>query len=364
MKTKKRCAFVAITINGAKNALALNKSFEGTTFIPEKFRKKINIKESNISFFKTTSKELIKEIFNQYEQIVWFGALGVLVRFIGPLLQDKKTDPAVISIDEQGTFVISVVSGHLGGANKLSEEIAEKISATPVITTASDVSHTIAVDLLGSEFNWKCEKYENITKVSASVVNGEKVAIIQTTGERNWWKYKEKLPSNLLVLKSFDGVNINHYDAFLFITDEENNISKDLHNKIVMYRPKSLIVGIGCNRNTPLNEIEDAIFQTLKKNNLSFHSVRNLATIDKKRNEKAFIQFSEKYNLPFRYFTPQELNSIKIPNPSEYSLKYVKAQGVAEPAALLSAKTATLLQEKVKFTNVTIAIARIEFENN
>ena len=112
-------------------------------------------------------------------------------------MKDKKTDPAVIVIDDKTNFVISVLSGHIGGANELTEEIAEKLGALPVITTAADVNKTISVDLVGKEFSWKIDDDSTVTKISAHMVNEEPIGVFQEAGEKNWYK---KLPKNVVNL--------------------------------------------------------------------------------------------------------------------------------------------------------------------
>ena len=116
---------------------------------------------------------------------------------IAPLLKDKKTDPAVVVIDDKGEHVISVLSGHIGGANELTKEVAAALNARPIITTASDVQETIPVDLFGKRFGWVWDSDEKLTPVSAAVVNEEKVAVVQESGEKEWWDYGRPLPENI-----------------------------------------------------------------------------------------------------------------------------------------------------------------------
>ena len=137
---------------------------------------------------------LLPSLFQSYKGIIMIISLGAVVRMIAPLLKDKKTDPAVVVSDDKGKHVISVLSGHLGGANELTIEVAELLNAIPVITTASDVQKTIPVDLFGSRFGWVWESDEKLTPVSASVVNEEHVAIVQESGEKDWWTYDRTLP--------------------------------------------------------------------------------------------------------------------------------------------------------------------------
>jgi len=128
-------------------------------------------------------------------------------------LKDKKTDHAVIVIDDKINFVISVLSGHIGGANELTEEIAKKLGALPIITTADDVNKTIAVDLVGREFNWKIDDYSTVTKISAHMVNEEPIGIFQEVGEKNWYK---KLPKNVIIYENMEDLKKSNSKALSY----------------------------------------------------------------------------------------------------------------------------------------------------
>lgn len=362
--SNKEYAIIAITKNGVKIAKQLHQDLaDSDLYYPNKFAND-DEKEKNIFLYDNELREVISKIYNKYQGIIMFMATGAVVRLIAPYLTDKKTDPAIVVVDGMGNYAISLLSGHIGGGNYLTKEVARIINAKPVITTASDVQETIAVDMLGRQFGFEIESFENATKVSAAVVNEEKVAIIQETGEKNWWQYSRDLPANFNLFSSISEVSFKEFSSFLLITDRlltEADTPIFLKN-CLLYRPKSLVIGIGCNRGTPVEEIEQVIFSTLEKLNLSWKSVRNLATINIKDDEEGLIKVSEKYSWPFKYYTPKELNKAPIKTPSLVVYKHTGAYGVSEPAALLSAGTDNLLLEKLKDGNVTISIARVPFQ--
>jgi cobalt-precorrin 5A hydrolase len=130
-------------------------------------------------------KQLTERLFPQYQGIVFIMALGIVVRTIAPFLQDKRKDPAVVCLDEAGSFVISVASGHLGGANKLTIQLAELLSAAPVITTATDVQGKIAFDVLAVEQDLLIEPFENLRLLNSALVNGEKIGLISQSQLKN-----------------------------------------------------------------------------------------------------------------------------------------------------------------------------------
>ena len=167
-------------------------------------------------------RDEIGQLFADFDQLVFFVSLGAVVRLIAPHLKTKDEDPGVLVVDDAGQFVIPVLSGHVGGANAMSEQIAALLGATAVLTTASDVGKTIAVDILGRELGWKveCPKI-NITRVSAAVVNGEPIALVQEAGSPNWWTRPTSLPATIHKFERFEDVDLNHFKAVLWITHAE-----------------------------------------------------------------------------------------------------------------------------------------------
>ena len=362
MIVNEKIAVIAITKHGCEIAQKLAPALSGSAlFISAKFKKEI---PGRVSFFETPIKELTAQIFPTFDALVYVVSLGAVVRTIAPYLKDKHTDPAVVVIDDKAQFVISVLSGHVGGANELTEEVAKILGAQAVITTASDVGQTIPVDILGREFGWIVEFEENITRVSAAVVNQERIGLLQTQGERDWWKRKTLLPSNIHVCQNWEELSSGDFSAYLVITDRvlpKEEVER-IRSRIVVYRPKSLVIGVGCDRGATLEEIEGLFSRTLAENRLSPKSVRNLATIVLKREEPGLVAFAQKYGWEVVCYTKDELNTIEhLPNPSAKVFKYTGTPGVCEPSAMLSAGVQELIVEKVKIPKVTMAVARIPF---
>jgi cobalt-precorrin 5A hydrolase len=284
--------------------------------------------------------------------------LGAVIRLISNLLKDKKTDPAVIVIDDKANFVISALSGHLGGANSLTKSIAEFLNSTPVITTAADVNETIAVDLLGSDFKWRIENFENVTKVSAHMVNEEKIGVYQDAGETRWWN--KELPKNVTILDNIDDLKSNDFKAGLIISDR---IITDplIVNKSVIYRPKSLVVGLGFHWDTTLEEIEDGILKVLGENRLSLLSIRNLSTLNRGKSPTSLASFSDKHGIPLEFYDKEKLDKIMVPNPSDVVKKYEGTSSVSEASSILSSG-GELIVTKQKFPpNLTVAVSRINY---
>lgn len=355
-------AIVAITKHGVEKARHLHQVLPGShLYYMEKFMVG-DEQERDIRTFTGSVRLLFADFFKKYNGLIFFISLGAVVRMMAPVLQDKKVDPGVVVVDDRGENVISVLSGHLGGANELTREIARLLDANPVITTASDVQKTIPVDLFGRGFAWELDSFEKVTPVSASVVNEEKVAIIQEAGESGWWPYPDKpLPGHFQVYHSLAEAWNDTFQAALVITPRvltAEEQTRFLENGVV-YRPKTIVLGIGCNRGTSAEEIEQVILQTLEQQGLSVKSVRNIATITLKQDEEGLLAVCQKYGWELIAYTPEQLNEMPMTERSETVYKFTGAYGVSEPAALRSAKAEAPHLAKQKSGNVTLSIALV-----
>lgn len=352
-------ALVAITKHGVDLIRNLSSSMPNADlYYMSKFARG-DEEQLGITLFEGSVRLQFPMMFEKYDGIVMVISLGAVVRMIAPLLKDKKVDPAVVVVDDKGEFVISVLSGHIGGANELTRDIASYLDATPVVTTASDVQKTIPVDIFGRELGFVVDDFKNVTPVSAAVVNEEPILIIQESGEKNWWKHNRELPKQMKVTDSIKALFDETYNATLVISHRtfSGEVADILDQKGVIYRPKSVHLGVGCNRGTSAEEIRAVILETLEELEISVKSVKGISTIDLKKDEEGLLQVCDEMNWSFTYYTPEQLNAMPLKNPSETVFKYTGAYGVSEPAAMLSANTTELVLEKKKSGNVTISIA-------
>jgi len=349
-----RIAIIAITKNGIKMAKGLKEKFPTwEIFAPEKF----SDDDKKINWYNNSTTIKIKELFESNDGLICLFSLGAVVRLISPHLKDKKTDPAVIVIDDQAQFVISTLSGHLGGANQLTNDIAKQLGAASVITTAADVNKTISVDLVGKDLGWKIDDDSNVTKVSAFMVNAEKIGVYQNSGSKNWWQ--SKMPENVSIYSSLDELKKSESKGFLIISDEQINDVKLLENAVV-YRPPSLVVGVGLHWDTTKDKIMQGLDASLKKFNLSKKSIARFVSIKKEKDVVGLNELAEEMNIPLEFFDRDDLASIETPNPSKMVEGYEGTASVSEAAAMKSSG-GNLIVEKQKFPpDLTIAIARIQ----
>ena len=345
-----KVSVLAITKNGIIIGEKLKELFPNwDIFAPEK----LSNKNSEITWYSEATTNKIIELFKNSNALICLFSLGAVIRLIAPHLKDKKTDPAVIVIDDKTNFVISVLSGHIGGANELTQQIAEKLNALPVITTAADVNKTIAVDLVGKEFGWKIDDETTVTKISAHMVNEEPIGVYQQTGNKEWYK---QLPKNVKIYDSLDELKKSNSKAHLIISDKI--IEEDLSQESVIYRPKSLVIGIGLHWDTTKDTIKEGIEFCLDKFNLSSKSIAKLVSIKKPEDVKGLIELGKEMKIPVEYVDREELAEIITPNPSNTVKAFEGTASVSEAAAIKVSK-GELIVEKQKFPpNLTVAIAR------
>lgn len=350
-----KVAVIAITKNGIEIGLSLKKKFPTwEIYVPSKFSNS----NSQIEWFDDSTTTRVAELFKTHEALVCIFSLGAVIRLISPHLRDKKTDPAIVVIDDTGKFAISTLSGHLGGANQLTEDIAKVLGATAVITTAADVNKTIAVDLVGNEFGWKIDDDSTVTKVSAFMVNEETIGVFQDAGEKDWWAPKREIPKNVTIYNSFEELKNSSCRGYLIISDRIIDDDQILKNAVV-YRPKTLVVGVGLHWDTTSDIIKKGLEHCRENFKLSLKSIARFASIKKESQVKGLQDLAKEMNVPVDYYEKEELAQITIPNPSETVQAFEGTSSVSEAAALRSSN-GKLIVEKQKFPpNLTIAIARI-----
>lgn len=240
-ETTVRVVLVAITKHGAQQTADLARQMPGASVcVADKFAPLMAGLPNPVRAYGGAFRDEIATLFADFDQVVFFVSLGAVVRLIAPHLKSKDEDPGVLVVDDAAQFVIPVLSGHVGGANACALTVAALLGATPVLTTASDVGKTIPVDILGRELGWKVEAPKiNITRVSAHVVNGEPVAVVQEAGSPHWWTRPTPLPASIQRFERLADVDLARFKAVLWITHAPVTDAHwaELHERLVVYRP-------------------------------------------------------------------------------------------------------------------------------
>lgn len=279
----------------------------------------------------------INEKFSQYDGHIFIMSSGIVIRKIANLIGTKDKDPAVLLIDEGKHFVISLLSGHLGGANELTYSLANILKLIPVITTSSDITGKIAVDTISQKLNAELENLKSAKDVTSLIVNGKKV--------------------NLLLPKNIKVTDKNLADGFILVSNKKNI-------KYTRIYPKNLILGIGCKKNTKAEDILNAIKDCLNKNNLDIKSVKKIATVDIKENEQGLIDATKFLNLNLEIISRDEIKKVQNQfEGSDFVEKKIGVRAVSEPVALLaSTRKGYFVEMKAKYNGITISIYEEELK--
>ncbi|MFZ5775833.1 MAG: cobalt-precorrin 5A hydrolase [Thermodesulfobacteriota bacterium] len=320
---KPRLACLAVSEGGQRLAARLAAALGGTV-IPRR----------------TGLGAMMPALWQEYDGLICVMAAGIVVRLIAPLVCDKERDPGVVVVDEAGRFAVSLLSGHLGGANELAQRVAQVTGGQAVITTASDVLGHTALDLWAREQNLVVEECQALTQASAKLVNSGELRLYSEIPVAS-------LPPDFAVAsepESADCIVSHRHGPWPTGT--------------LVLRPRHLVVGVGCNRGASSGQIATALDEAFTRNDLSRLAIRNLASIDVKADEPGLLAFAEERGLSIEFYSKDVLNRVAGISPSEAVLRATGAQGVAEPAAILSSGADNLLVRKMKWKDVTIAIAQ------
>ncbi len=295
--------------------------------------------------------DAVAEAFSRYDAHIFIMSAGIAVRMIAPHIRHKTADPAVVVMDELGLHAISLISGHIGGANRLAQDVAAITGARPVITTATDINHVPAIDVIAVEKNLFIENPAAIKSVSMALLTGQKIRVhdpfhlLDDAIPSHMRLYSEDLPENA------PGVFVDDRVA-------------DAGPETLVLRPRTLAVGMGCNRGTDADEMHELLRDTFEKSGLSVRSIRQIASVDLKKDEVGLIALAGRLNLPLRFFDRETLDSVTtIENPSAMVKKHIGIRSVCEAAAILAAGNGKLVVPKRNTRNVTIAVARLLPDN-
>ena len=349
-KKKEKIALWAVTPKGAVLAKKIAESMPDAEL---HLSNNLNLNDIQASYFERLSDAVSRE-FHTCSGHIFLMSTGIVMRLISSHLKSKTTDPAVVVIDELGHHAISLVSGHIGGANELTIKVAGLTGAEPVITTATDINDVPAMDVLAKQLNLFIENPEAIKNINMALITGKKFYL------HDPYKFlRESIsPSHILEDVKKGQIPENKDIPSVFIDDAIVDLSK---NTLIL-RPGSLVAGIGCNRNTSMDEIKGFLKEVLEESNLAIASVIRIATINLKADEPGLLALGEELKLPISFYDKKELYRVEgIVSPSDMVEKYTGVSSVCEAAAILASKNGKLILPKQSTRNVTVAIARIFF---
>jgi len=313
---------IAATANGHRNAAHLADSW------------------SDARLYEGKPREALGRAWEECDGVILFLATGAAVRLISPLLEDKKHDPGVVTVDDATRFAVALCGGHDGGANDLAQRVSKTLDATPVITTASDSLGVPALDSLGDKLGFKLDPDSSLAAVGSAMVSGETINFVS---DQRW--PIGSLPENVVSSESLDAPLVLISDRLV-----------DTPQPAVVYRPPSLVAGVGCSRGASAEEILTLLKSSLHEAKLSMQSVAALASIDVKRDEAGLLEAAERLGVGTHFYAADDLSAVDTPNPSEVVRAAVGTPSVAEAAVMVSG--AELVFQKRKSEMATVAVGR------
>lgn len=300
-------------------------------------------------------QEAVPQLFRDSDALIFIGAMGICVRAIAPCIEDKKTDPAVLCVDSTGRYVISVLSGHVGGANGLTQYVAGILGAEPVITTRSDRTGLWALDTLGKKYDWQAIPGENcdMNHLISLFVDCAPTALLLDIRDEGTAQLEHTLPSHVDVFYNFKDIDTGKYRLLLLVTPYLYETSG---MQALYYVPKVLHMGMGLARNAgPKNAVITRLMNTLLEANIIPAAIRTISSIEEKKHEEVLKLLADAYEL--HLYTASQLSRVDVPTPSEVVDKYMGTPSVSEASALLTAGGGPLILPKQKCENFTVAIA-------
>lgn len=334
-------AVYALTGAGADLARTLARGLQAAVFLPAALAR-----EGETPF--EALPVLVAGTFARFAGHLFVTAAGIAVRAIAPHLEDKTRDPAVVVLDQEGRFAVSLLSGHLGGANDLARLAAALTGGRAVLTTATDTAGFSAPDLLARRRGLTVENPEMIREVNAALLRGEEVQVFDPEG---WLGLTGTEPGYRLLARMVD----HRPDRPGVWTDFQEGTGPP---GVLLLRPPCLHLGVGCRRGVPAREILTAVRSLFFGNGLALASLASLGSAEIKRDEPGLLEAAAELGLAPRFLSLDQLGRIPVPHPSATVAKHIGVPSVCEAAALLMSAGGSLLIPKTKTGTVTLALAR------
>ncbi|QYS88771.1 precorrin-4 C(11)-methyltransferase [Flavobacterium columnare] len=331
-----KTAIIASTDKGIELGVIIQKEFQKSILVSTRKNNNVTEIESISSFLENN--------FQKFDSFIFIGALGICVRSIAPYIQNKIKDPAIINIDDAGKFVQSVLSGHLGGANAITQNLSKVLGAQAVITTSSDTQNIWALDTLSKEYNWKSKSTLEMNAIISLFVNNKPTAVLLDIKDRGCTFLERNKPDFVTIYYHYDAINFSKYELFIAVT----YTTYEAPIPALYYYAPVITMGMGCSRGIESDLLETSFKNELKQQNIAVESIKSLGSLDVKHDEEAFLNLANTLQIPFITFTANELNSKKVLNPSEIVMSKLGVYSVAESSAMLLAQNDEVILEKKK----------------
>lgn len=311
---------------------------------------------------KENFKDNLKKAFPRYDYLVCIMATGIVVRILAPLIDKKTSDPGVVVLDQKGQHAISLLSGHLGGANDLAREMAAICGGTPVITTATDVAGELSFDSFAKKYGMTIENIGQLKHISGALLSGQKIRLICSGSLcEKYTELKQGIQEQKMLWEDLSSITTDQ--SLPTVVIDEGFVLDPSTSPVLYLRPRTICAGIGCKRNMDGEAIHDALLTTLAEEGLSPLSLKCIATIPLKADEPGILFTCEKLKTPLQIIPTEEIEKLDI-----NSLGIATSGFVAQQTGVLSVSTASsyiasgcgkIIRDKVKFKGITVALSKI-----
>ena len=291
-------------------------------------------------------KEHVDAHFGDYSAWVFIGAMGICIRTIAEHVQHKYHDPAVINIDSTGRFVVSVLSGHVGGANELTEHIASLLGAQAVVSTQTDNTGLWALDLFSRKYGWaQVNNMGGLNKPIALYTNGKPTALLLEVRDKFTLELERTHAEHVDIYYKREDLDESKYELILVVSPRVYETNKPC----IQYIPKSLALGLGCRYQCAPKDIPEYICNEIRRLGYYPEAIKRIGTIDLKKDEPLLKEMLQLLSIEEAdIYTSEDLAPVEIKNPSDYVFKVTGVYGVAESASRLSARMGSIVIEKQK----------------
>ena len=297
------------------------------------------------------SRAQVPALWNDTDCLVFVGAVGICVRTVAPLLKDKHTDPAVICIDSNGKEVVSVLSGHVGGANGITSKLALALGAHPVITTQTDRSGLWPLDLMAQRFGWNQESDDLNSQIFLYADGKPTALLLEIEDEGTRWM-EENPAGNITVFYKFEDIDLSKFSLLLTVSP----IRRMVEIPNIQWTPRCIHLGIGLARQAgPEEKVIEEIFNCLSDNGICKESIASISSAEIKKDEPVVKLLEKEFDTKF--YTAEQLSQVDVPTPSDVVEKCIGSPSVSEASAILSSGNPELLLKKQKGSNWTVAAA-------
>jgi len=332
---------------------------------------------------KENFKDNLREGFGTFDYLVCIMATGIVVRILAPLICHKTSDPGVVVMDQKGRYAISLLSGHLGGANDLAREMAAISGGQAVITTATDVAGEISFDTFAKKYRMAIENIGELKHISGALLEGKSVGIITDypVSAESFPELREGLERGRFMIFPTEKVR-SHTDSPAFeslfpgglplvVIDEGFSFTgeerKELKSPVLYLRPRTICAGIGCKRDMAADPIREALLDTLKKEGLSPLSLKCISTIPLKADEPGILTTASRLKVPLKVIPTEEIEALDIADlgiqTSDYVTQHTGVPSVSTASSYLASGRGKILVDKAKYKGITIALSRADISS-